>query len=1011
MKRTLLLSLLLVFSISASAQKNCQVKPHPEYDKKIAEYTTEKFFSTELVDHLPMSTCVPSPDQHLKHIVGEPNTLTYTKDVHAYMRLLDEKSARVKVEVIGKSEEGRDMLLVFISDEANLAKLDRYKEITAKLADPRGLPEAEAQKLIAEGKPMYWASGAIHSPETASPELMMELAYRLAVEESPFIQKIRKDSIVMLTPVVEVDGRDRMVDIYLDKKRNPDQPQKPLNWWGHYVAHDNNRDGMTLSLALSRHMMNTFLKYHPQVFHDLHESVPYLYISTGTGPYNAWLDPITITEWQQMAYHEINEMTRRGVIGVWTHGFYDGWAPNYMFYLANGHNAVGRFYETFGNGGADTRMRTLGPTSTSREWYRPNPPLPKVKWSLRNNVNMAQSALLFGIHNVASNGQKFLENFYAKSKRSVAKARMEGPAAWVLPADDPRPAEQARLLNLLKAQGVEVHKTSAEIRIPAKAEATATARAEASGGAARSDGAAASTGSKPDEAAKKEPPKDTIIPAGSYIVRMDQPYSRMADMMMDTQYYSPRDPRSYDDTGWTIGALRNVKTTRVMDTKILDGAMAKVDGEIKPVVADQGGLNINGSMKGMTLVINHNTDNPIATFRFKFPDATILAAQEPFEMDGRKFKVGSLLVQDATLQMQWTARELGISSFFAVGTVPKIKSHKLATPRIALLQLWGATQNDGWYRLAMDKLEVPYTYLPETVIREMKPGELRSKFDALIIPPVTNNLGRLLRGITMRENQKPMSWKNTPETPNLVAPGLNEADDIRGGLGYSGLTNLREFVQSGGLIVATGQAAQIPIDAGMTEMVTVTEPRNLQAPGSVVLANVEDKKSPIAYGYDDKLYVYFRQAPVLSISTGFAQQNVAGGTDATRSSGRGNATEPDVIQTRQYTEPERPQRRSPREQELYVAEDLQELALTALPPKSHWPRVILRFAPEKDLLLSGMMVGANELAEKPAVVDIPSGKGHVVLFANNPMWRDETMGSFFLLFNALMNYDNLNVGR
>ena len=183
--------------------------------------------------------------------------------------------------------------------------------------------------------------------------------------------------------------------------------------------------------------------------------MPFLYTSTGTGPYNAWLDPIVVDEWQKLAYHEIEEMTKRGVPGVWTHGFYDGWAPNYMFYVANGHNSIGRFYETFGNGGADTQDRTVRAES-ARDWFRPNPPLPRVKWSIRNNINMQQSALLLAMNYVANNKEKFLNNFYLKSKRSVAKARTEGPAAYVLPASETRPNEQAELLNLLKLQGVEV---------------------------------------------------------------------------------------------------------------------------------------------------------------------------------------------------------------------------------------------------------------------------------------------------------------------------------------------------------------------------------------------------------------------------------------------------------------------------------------------------------------------------------------------------------------------------
>src|SRR5580704_11842650 len=249
-------AVLLCFAATGFGQSStpCTLSDHTEYGKKIKEFTTESFFSTELVDHLPASSCVPSPEAALHHIVGAPDVLDYTKDINAYMRLLASKSPRVRVWSIGTSEEGREMLVVAVSDEANLAKLDRYKEITARLGDPRGLSDADAQKLVAEGKPIYWADGSIHSPETGAPEMLMELAYRLAVEDTPFIQKIRRDAIVLLTPVVETDGHDRMVDIYMQHKKHPDQPPYPLIWWGHYVSHDNNRDNLGVSLALSRNM-------------------------------------------------------------------------------------------------------------------------------------------------------------------------------------------------------------------------------------------------------------------------------------------------------------------------------------------------------------------------------------------------------------------------------------------------------------------------------------------------------------------------------------------------------------------------------------------------------------------------------------------------------------------------------------------------------------------------------------------------------------------------------------
>jgi hypothetical protein len=980
-------------TVGFAGPKPCSVSEHTEYNKKIKEFTTETFFSTELVDHLPLSSCVPAPDAFLHHIVGAPDVLDYTKDINTYFRLLSSKSPRVKVWSIGTSEEGREMLVAAVSDEANLAKLERYKEITARLADPRGLSEAEAQKLIGEGKPIYWADGSIHSPETGAPEMLMELAYRLAVEDTPFIQKIRRDSIVLITPIVETDGHDRMVDVYMQHKKHVDQAPYPLTWWGHYVSHDNNRDNMGVSLALSRNMLKTFLDWHPTVMHDLHESVPYLYIMTGTGPYNAWLDPIVISEWQEMAYHEIEEMTKRGVIGVWTHGFYDGWAPNYLLSIANNHNAIGRFYETFGNGGADTRVRTLRPPDTSREWYRPNPPLPKVKWSARDNTNMQESAILFGMNNVATNGQKFLNNFYLKSKRSVGKARTEGPAAWVFPADEPRPAEQASLLNLLELQGVEVHRLEKEFRIPTAPsvlDAGSEKEKDREKPADKSDAAA-----KPKEEKK---PAETVIPAGSYVVRMDQPYSRLADMILDTQYYSPRDPRSYDDTGWTLGALRNVKTTRVTDLSILSAGMQKI-GKVEPPGGIEG--------QGMTFLIQHNTENTLATFRFRLGSVGMEAAEDSFEADGIKFKAGSFLLRNADrAQVEKAAKELGIK-VHATSANLSVATHPLAVPRVAVVHNWQNTQNDGWFRISMDELKVPYTYVADTWLRETQ--NLREKFDVIAFPPMAGGGPAILRGLPMRGAPRP--WKNSSETPNFVAPGLDSTDDIRGGLGYQGFANLERFVREGGLLIAVQTSASLPVTGGMTEMVNVSDARTMQAPGSVVLSMVDDKKSPITYGYDEKLYVYFRQGPVITVGSNFGGPGPEEGPGGSgRSSGRGTASDPDIIQARPYEAPEKPVKRTPHEQELYVPEDLPDFVRFAIPPKDQQPRVVLRFAAEKDLLLSGMITAGSEIAEKPAVVDVPHGKGHIVLFANNPMWRGETTGSYFLVFNAMLNFDHLDAG-
>ena len=934
------------------------------YGAKIAEYTTEKYFMTELVDHLPLSDKVPSPEKILGYAIGAPNRLTYTKDLHRYYRALADASPRVRVFVAPeKSEEGREQLLIFVSDEANLARLDRYKEITAKLSDPRKLSETEAHTLITEGKPLYWASGSIHSPETGSPEMLMELAYRLAVEDSPFIEDIRKNMIVMITPALEVDGRDRMVDLYNYRKANPGKPVPPLLYWGKYVAHDNNRDSLGMALALSRNQMRTFLDYHPTVLHDLHESVPYLYTMTGTGPYNAWLDPLALDEFQVLAHYEVEEMTKRGVPGVWTHGFYDGWAPNYMLYIATGHNSIGRFYETFGNGGADTRERTLGANQTSRVWYRPNPPFPRVNWSMRNNVNMQQSALLFAMNFVAREKERFLNNFYLKSRRAVAKASNEGPAAYIIPGDTPRPVEAADMVNLMRLQGIEVHRATKDFSV-----------------------------------------KDQKYTAGSYIIRMDQPYSRWADMMLDTQYYNVTDPSPYDDTGWTMGAMRNVKTVRVVDKSVLE-VEAKLMMEDAKVIGQ-----LSGPTSAVAYVINHNTDNTLATLRFRLKDVKMSAAEDSFKIGDQQFNTGSFIIKrdanpsDLRQKLETAVVDLGLKAI-AVDKLPEVKTHELAAPRIGIVHTWTNTQNEGWFRIEFDRLKIPYTYISDHVIRNTP--NLRDKFDVLIFPPVGGSAQTIVNGMPRRGD--PIPWKASSVTPNF-GNSPDQTDDMRGGMGVTGVANLQKFVEDGGLFVTIGSSvSSIPIDYGITSGVSIQPADKLQARGSIYNGNFSDRKSPIAYGYDAGLPIYFSQAPLFQVAAGggggFGGGGGGGqGGGGSRASGRGGVNDPDVIQAMPQPRPADPNNRPDPEQD-------QRESPFYTPPQLR-PRVVLRFVnDEKNLLISGMLAGANELANRPAVVDVPVGRGHVVMFATNPMWRHQTQGEFFLLFNAALNFDNLHAGR
>ena len=300
----------------------------------------------------------------------------------------------------------------------------------------------------------------------------MELAYRLAVDESPYIRYIRDHVVTLITPVVEVDGRDRQVDVYNWHLAHPGENWPPLVYWGHYVAHDNNRDAMGLTLNLTRNVLGEYLFQKPQVLHDLHESVPFLYDNTiGDGPYNAWLDPILTNEWQMIGWNNVSEMTQlRDARRL---------HPRRLRHLEPRLPDVHRRLpqrdqpplRDLRQRGARTRStRRLSPDEYSRTWYRQNPPLPRVSWSQRNNNNYQQTGLLVSLHYFAENATTFLRNFYLKSKRSIEKPKLEGPAAYVLPADEPRPGAQAELLRVLQLQGCEITRATAafDVQVPAK---------------------------------------------------------------------------------------------------------------------------------------------------------------------------------------------------------------------------------------------------------------------------------------------------------------------------------------------------------------------------------------------------------------------------------------------------------------------------------------------------------------------------------------------------------------
>jgi hypothetical protein len=951
--------LLLLVAVTLPAQSTKPLKIDEAYTKLIRDYTQDPRISTELVDHMPLSDKVPSPLKFFGRIPGTPGELTYAADIHRYYEALAKASPRFKLWTIGKSDEGRDMVLLAVADEATIKTLDKYKADLAALTDPRKTTEARARQIIKSAKPIYWVTAGLHSGETGGPEMLIELPYRLAVEETPFIQNIRNNVIVLITPVLEVDGREKHVDTYYYGKKTG-KPRPPLVYWGQYVAHDNNRDAMGQVLKLTQNVNRTFLEWKPTILHDLHEASNYLYSSTGAGPYNDALDSITINEWWALANTEVMEMAKRNVPGVWTYGFYDGWTPNYLFFVAHAKNAIGRFYEAQTYGPDIVENLKMNPNATSREWYRTNPPLPSIKWGPRNNTNIQESALLFALSHVAKNRELFLENYWLKNRRAVEKGKTQAPYAWVVPAGQRRKADAADLINTLRHQGLEISRASADFK--------------------------AGTVS---------------VAAGDYVIRADQPYRTMAEMYFATQNFAPGNPRPYDDTGWTMPLMRNVKVIPIDVPAVLTSPMALMTLDAKA----PGGITGTGPV----VIVDHTTDNNLVTFRFRHAAVTMSAAEDDFEAAGHKFRAGAFIIPSADrATIQASLEELGLSAW-AVASAPEVKSHDLDVPRIGYVHSWSSTQNEGWVRAAFDNYKIPYTYFGDIKLRE---PNLRAKYDVIVFPHVGGTAQSQVNGVA-KTGADPIPYRKSELTPHLGIQ--DQADDIRGGMGIDGLINLYQFARDGGLVIVEGATSTIFPEYKLVNGVTVESPQGLFVRGSILRGILADTTSPITYGYEGtQLPVYFSQDPVLAVSAGGGGPGgMARLTGGPQIPGVGMTIAPNAVSTQVLSPWEPAAGSAPSPPTPTTAPDSGGPGGSGVPAApENPPRVILKF-PENanDMLLSGVLVGGQNLSGRAQVVDASIGKGHVVMFAIRPFWRWQTQGTYFLGFNAILNWNDLDVGR
>ncbi len=834
-----LVLLALVIALPLSAQVASQPMD-PEYAARVKEWTTRPEFLSPLIDHLPKSGAVPSPKDVLGYHIGAPKQLTYYADVLRYYRTVEAKSPRVKVVSIGQTEEGRESVIVFVGSEDSMANLETERKNLARLADPRGLSETEAHAIIAKTKPIYTLSGGLHSAELGPPEMLMELTYRLVTEDSDLIRKIRENVIVAIMPVADPDGRDRSIDWYF--RHNVDvtdyEQMSSVPYWGKYTKHDDNRDINYAGLA-NQNFLKWYLDWHPPIMHDLHESVPFLYAYSGQSPQNPLWDPIVYAELPMFANWDMAQLTKYGMPGVWNHGYVDAWSPGYVAIMSTNHNGMMRFYEIFGNAGATTMKRTIsappnpavsGPGGggaggmgdlTKRQWFRPNPPYKEVVWSMRNNTNYAETGVLSSLQLTSDLPQVILENFYVKSRNSIRSGSTEPPYAFVLPSDQEDMTRVAFVIHILRMQGIEVGRTKAELKL-----------------------------------------KDGTYPAGSLLVKCDQPYGRLAKTLLIKQVDPDPELTTYDDSAWTMGLMTRTTIKPTTDIAALQAAVDPVP-EFLPTGKVMGAPNA-----AFYAVPDHGSPN-LVTLRYALKDVPIQIVEAPFQSAGLTLPAGTFILPASALdRARPAASQLGLD-LVGLAAKPAVAVHDAGLPRIAMFSTWNGTQDVGWVRFAFDQYKVPYDLIfKERVLK----GNLHDDYDLLLVPNQARNSKALVTDIP--KGKVPLAYTKTDKFKFLGDYGSSE--DITGGMGAQGVAEIQKFAEAGGLLVTLGTSSAFPADFGLAPKIdaATTTPR-FYAPGPIVEAEILQPANPIFYGYSDKtIPVRYANGPLLRMDAAMDKQQV-----------------------------------------------------------------------------------------------------------------------------------------
>jgi hypothetical protein len=859
---------------------------------------------------LPESTAVPSPRAFLGRPAGADGPIG-AADLARYLRALDEASARVTAVPLGNSDEGREIVGIAVSDEENLAALERYRSIGSRLADPRATTAAEVEGLAAEGKLVYLLWSGARAADVAAPEALAGVAFRLAVSEQPEIQALRRDAVVVVVPVLDPDARERALLWYQKnlqgRKVAPGDPLATPPAWGAYAADDADQDGLRGMLAGSRALAGAFFSFLPQVVHELRDgSEPWVTLRGAPSGPTAGVDRGAAAELSGLADAERARLTAVGVPAVRVSADWDAWWPGTLGGVAALHNALTRRTEIFAApSGAPLRVEADGAT---------------VTWTAEDSVRLGEAAALAALIPAAAHKLELLSGLWGRARRAVEAGRSAPPYAYLLPGEGEDPARRGALLDGLASQHVEGGRLAAD----------------------------ATLGGRP-------------FRAGAVVIRLDQPYGAAARLLLGEQAWPGGGPRPAA-AGWSWPAIFGIEAQAIDDPRILEVPLT-FGGE----PAAKGVTGAGGSGDDLFL-LRDSGQVGLLRARVLLGSYQVDAADRPFQAAGAAYSAGSWIVQAPRAAVEAVAAKTGLS-FEAAATLPEVGRHIVDLPRLGLYVPWSDTRGAGWVRLALDAAGIPYAVVTDA---DLKAGELGRRFDLLILPDARGGWVRQLHGL----DPGVLPWTS------VGGGGAPAGLEVTGGFGLAGLASLDCFVRDGGVLLTMGNGALVPLAAGLLRGADGPSAASPAWLGSEVAAAVARLESPLAYGYGARTSLFIAGGPWIDTAQLDPRWTVV-------RFGPGKRT----AEARAEPAPEDPS--AIEVEDIEAREEVKPAAVSTAAPED------LR------AVRTGAAVDGETAGSRPALLDVPVGRGRVVALAFDPFARALPLSDLRFAYNALLYWNDL----